>query len=75
VSTKSRFDRVRDGADRYRDSRYHCSRGVSWNEYWDIAHIPKGHIPIQNGGELVVLYCFLFLYVASRGTVAWGVRR
>jgi putative oxidoreductase len=40
-----------------------------------IAHYPRGPIPIQNGGELAVLYCFLFLYIASRGTVALGVKR
>jgi putative oxidoreductase len=39
------------------------------------AHAPQGPIPIQNGGEIVVLYCFLFLYIASRGTVAAGVKR
>lgn len=40
-----------------------------------IAHAPQGPIPIQNGGELAALYCFLFLYIASRGTVALGARR
>jgi putative oxidoreductase len=40
-----------------------------------IAHMPQGPIPIQNGGELAALYCFLFLYIASRGTVALGVKR
>lgn len=40
-----------------------------------IAHAPRGPIPLQNGGEVAVLYCFLFLYIASRGTVALGLRR
>lgn len=40
-----------------------------------IAHAPRGSAPIQNGGELAVLYCFLFLYIASRGTVALGVQK
>jgi putative oxidoreductase len=40
-----------------------------------IAHAPQGPVPIQNGGELAVLYCFLFLYIASRGTVALGAQR
>jgi putative oxidoreductase len=39
------------------------------------AHAPRGPIPIQNDGELAVLYCFLFLYIASRGTVAAGASR
>jgi putative oxidoreductase len=38
-----------------------------------VAHAPKGPWPIQNGGELAVLYCFLFLYIASRGPGIWAV--
>jgi putative oxidoreductase len=30
-------------------------------------HYPKAFWPIENGGELAVLYCFLFLYIASVG--------
>jgi putative oxidoreductase len=37
------------------------------------AHMPKGGLPIQNGGELAVLYCFVFLYIAARGAGIWGV--
>lgn len=40
-----------------------------------IAHAPQGPIPIQNGGELAVLYCFVFLYIAARGAGPWGVDR
>jgi putative oxidoreductase len=32
-----------------------------------IAHAPRGPLPIQNQGELAVLYCFAFLYIAARG--------
>jgi putative oxidoreductase len=39
------------------------------------AHAPRSPWPIQNGGEPAVLYCFLFLYIACRGTVTWGVKR
>jgi putative oxidoreductase len=38
------------------------------------AHMPRAWWPIQNGGELAILNCFLFLYIASRGTGTWGVR-
>ncbi len=31
------------------------------------AHAPKGFWPIANGGELAVLYCFIFLYLAVAG--------
>ena len=32
-----------------------------------MAHQPRGTWPIQNQGELAVLFCFIFLYVATRG--------
>lgn len=31
-------------------------------------HLPDGYWPILNGGELAVVYCFVFLYIASRGS-------
>jgi putative oxidoreductase len=33
-----------------------------------MAHAPGGFLPLVNGGELAVLYCFLFLYIAARGS-------
>lgn len=33
-----------------------------------IAHGLNAFLPIQNGGELAVIYCFLFLYIAARGS-------
>ena len=38
-------------------------------------HFPRGFWPIQNGGELAVLNCFLFLYIAANGAGMWGVWR
>jgi putative oxidoreductase len=32
-----------------------------------IAHAPRARLPIQNGGELAVVLCFAFLYIASQG--------
>src|SRR3954464_14153690 len=32
-----------------------------------LAPYPRGRWPIQNGGELAILYCVIFLYVATRG--------
>jgi putative oxidoreductase len=32
-----------------------------------IAHAPRGRLPIENGGELAVVLCFAFLYIASQG--------
>ena len=33
-----------------------------------MAHAPRGFWPIQNRGELAVVYCFVFLYIASKGS-------
>lgn len=30
-------------------------------------HYPRGGMPIQNGGELAVVFCFAFLYIATQG--------
>jgi putative oxidoreductase len=39
-----------------------------------IAHFSFGaFLPIVNRGELAVLYCFVFLYIASRGSGVWSV--
>ncbi len=41
-----------------------------------IAHVPRGSIwPLVNGGEPAVLFCFLFLYLASRDSGAWSLDR
>ncbi len=37
-----------------------------------IGHFPMGFWPIQNNGELAVLYCFVFLYMATRGAGIWS---
>jgi putative oxidoreductase len=34
--------------------------------YW-MAHAPRGGLPIANGGELAVLYCFVFLFLFAHG--------
>ncbi|MEP7149760.1 MAG: DoxX family protein [Acidobacteriota bacterium] len=36
-------------------------------------HQPTGTWPIQNGGEPAVLLCFIFLYIAARGSGAFSV--
>jgi len=37
------------------------------------AHAPNGLFPIVNKGELAVLYCFAFLYLAIAGGGAWSL--
>jgi putative oxidoreductase len=38
-----------------------------------LAHFPRGFFTVQNQGELAVVYCFLFLYIASRGAGTWSI--
>jgi len=38
-----------------------------------MAHAPKGFLPILNHGELAVVYCFLFLYLAAAGGGEWSL--
>jgi putative oxidoreductase len=38
--------------------------------YWWM-HVPNSFYPIANGGEVMVLYCFVFLYLAAAGGGRW----
>ena len=38
-----------------------------------IAHFPKGFIPLLNGGNEAVIYCFVFLYFVFAGPGPWSV--
>jgi putative oxidoreductase len=38
-----------------------------------MAHAKGGFLPIVNKGELAVVYCFLFLYIAARGAGPYSV--
>ncbi|MDE0355704.1 MAG: DoxX family protein [Deltaproteobacteria bacterium] len=40
-----------------------------------MAHAGRGFWPIENQGELAVLFCFVFLYIAFRGGGLGGFRR
>ena len=40
--------------------------------YWQF-HAPNGGWPVQNHGELAVLFCFIFLYMAARGGGDWSL--
>jgi putative oxidoreductase len=39
------------------------------------AHQKLGALPIQNKGELAVLYCFVFLYLATNGGGPFSLER
>ena len=48
------------------------SSGEMATAYW-IAHGTKHALPLLNGGELAVLYCFVFLCIAAHGAGIWSV--
>lgn len=40
-----------------------------------MAHAPRGFYPLLNGGELAVLYCFIFFYLFVAGGGSWSLDR
>ena len=42
--------------------------------YWAF-HASRGLTPLENHGELAVLYCFVFLCIAASGPGIWSVDR
>lgn len=38
-----------------------------------MAHAPKGFFPSMNGGQLAILFCFVFLYFVFAGGGEWSV--
>jgi putative oxidoreductase len=38
-----------------------------------MGHFPRGFWPLQNEGELAVLYCFIFLAIAAQGAGIWSI--
>lgn len=48
-----------------------CS-GMMAAAYW-MAHGTKALLPISNGGELAVVYCFVFLFIAAQGSGIWSI--
>jgi len=40
--------------------------------YWAL-HVPQSFYPIMNGGEIMVLYSFGFLYFAAKGPGPWSL--
>ena len=48
------------------------SSGLMAFAYW-MAHGMKALFPIQNQGDLAVLYCFVFLFISAHGAGIWSV--
>lgn len=40
-----------------------------------MVHAPQGFFPIINQGEGAILYCFIFLFLASAGGGPWSLDR
>ena len=38
-----------------------------------MVHWPKSWLPILNGGDLAVLFCFVFLYLFAAGPGPWSI--
>ena len=38
-----------------------------------MVHVHRGFWPIQNGGEVVVLYCFLWMFLSAAGPGPWSL--
>lgn len=54
-----------------RPAAFICS-GTMAAAYW-MAHGSKNFFPIANGGEIAVLFCFIFLCIATRGAGIWSL--
>ncbi|MFK7895954.1 MAG: DoxX family protein [Myxococcota bacterium] len=54
-----------------RPAAFLCS-GTMAVAYW-LAHGLKAPLPVENGGELAMLYCFVFLFIAAKGAGIWSV--
>jgi putative oxidoreductase len=40
-----------------------------------MVHAPRGFFPLLNGGELAIVYCFVFLYFWVAGGGEWSLDR
>ena len=48
------------------------SSGMAAVGYW-MVHGLNDFFPINNGGELIAIFCFVFLFIACRGAGIWSV--
>ena len=54
-----------------RPAAFICS-GTMAVAYW-MAHGMQALFPIANGGVLAALYCFVFLFIATKGAGIWSI--
>jgi putative oxidoreductase len=48
-----------------------CSGEMAY-AYWTV-HSIHAVLPLQNGGELAIIYCFLFLFISTRGSGIFSI--
>jgi putative oxidoreductase len=48
-----------------------CSGEMAY-AYW-IVHSTHAILPLQNGGELAIIYCFLFLFISAKGSGLFSI--
>lgn len=54
-----------------RSAAFICSGTMAF-AYW-MAHGMQSFFPIVNRGELAVMFCFGFLFIASKGAGVWSI--
>ena len=47
--------------------------GLMAAAYWMAHFKAESYLPIMNRGDAAVLYCFVFLYISSKGSGMWSV--
>ena len=48
-----------------------CSGAMAFASF--LGHQPRSLFPIQNGGNLAILYCFVFFYIFFAGPGPWSL--
>ncbi|MFT5259711.1 MAG: putative oxidoreductase [Saprospiraceae bacterium] len=56
-----------------RQAAFICS-GTMAVAYW-VFHVPGSNplLPMLNGGELAIMFCFVFLFISCKGAGIWSV--
>ena len=49
------------------------SSGLMAAAYWMAHFSAEKWLPIMNGGDAAVMYCFIFLYISTKGSGIWSV--
>ena len=49
------------------------SSGLMAAAYWTALFSVEKWLPIMNRGDAAVMYCFIFLYIACKGSGIWSV--